>query len=238
MWRALGDYFRDPRLRQLFGRYATYCGSSPFQAPATLMLVAHVEQEGVWLVEGGMHRLAVALEGLAERRGATFRYGAEAAEILVAGGKVAGVRLASGERLDADAVVLNADVAAVAAGRFGPAAAGAVPKVPRSSRSLSAVTWALHARTEGFPWSATTSSSPTPTKPSSTTSSGALDCPQRPPSTSAPRTAMTGMVHHPTAPSASYASSTPRPRATPTPSTPRRSRDARSRRSGSWNGAA
>ena len=58
LWRALGDFFRDPRLRQLFGRYATYCGSSPFRAPATLMLVAHVEQEGVWLVEGGMHRLA------------------------------------------------------------------------------------------------------------------------------------------------------------------------------------
>ncbi|MCV4939910.1 hypothetical protein OFC17_34555, partial [Escherichia coli] len=42
MWRALGSHFRDPRLRQLFGRYATYCGSSPFDAPATLMLVAHV----------------------------------------------------------------------------------------------------------------------------------------------------------------------------------------------------
>jgi phytoene dehydrogenase-like protein len=58
LWRALGDHFRDPRLRQLFGRYATYCGSSPYQAPATLMLVAHVEQSGVWLIEGGMHRLA------------------------------------------------------------------------------------------------------------------------------------------------------------------------------------
>ena len=47
MWKALGRHFADPRLRQLFGRYATYCGSSPFLAPATLMLVAHVEQEGV-----------------------------------------------------------------------------------------------------------------------------------------------------------------------------------------------
>ena len=48
MWSALGRYFADPRLRQLFGRYATYCGSSPYLAPATLMLVAHVEREGVW----------------------------------------------------------------------------------------------------------------------------------------------------------------------------------------------
>ena len=75
LWGALGDYFHDPRLRQLFGRYATYCGSSPFQAPATLMLVAHVEQEGVWLVEGGMARLAEALAGLASGAGVGFRYG-------------------------------------------------------------------------------------------------------------------------------------------------------------------
>jgi 1-hydroxycarotenoid 3,4-desaturase len=95
LWRALGEHFRDARLRQLFGRYATYCGSSPFQAPATLMLIAHVEQEGVWLVEGGMHRLARAIEGLAERRGAAFRYGAEVAEIRAEHGRTAGVVLAS-----------------------------------------------------------------------------------------------------------------------------------------------
>jgi 1-hydroxycarotenoid 3,4-desaturase len=43
LWKALGEHFRDPRLRQLFGRYATYSGSSPFRSPATLMLIAHVE---------------------------------------------------------------------------------------------------------------------------------------------------------------------------------------------------
>lgn len=151
--RALGDHFRDPRLRQLFGRYATYCGSSPFLAPATLMLVAHVEQEGVWLVEGGMHRLPRAVEALAEQRGAAFRYGAEVAEIRTEGGRAAGVVLAGGERLDADAVVVNADAAAVAAGLFGPAARGAVPRAERRDRSLSALTWATLAEAEGFPLS-------------------------------------------------------------------------------------
>lgn len=151
MWRALGEHFRDPRLRQLFGRYATYCGSSPFLAPATLMLVAHVEQDGVWLVEGGMHRLAAALAQLAEARGARFRYGEEAREILVVGGRAAGVRLASGERIAADAVLCNADASAVGAGLFGAAASGAVAATPRAARSLSALTWALLARTEGFP---------------------------------------------------------------------------------------
>ena len=151
LWKALGEHFHDPRLRQLFGRYATYCGSSPFLAPATLMLVAHVEQDGVWLVEGGMHRIAVALAELAERRGATIRYATEAAEIVAAGGRAAGVRLATGETLGADAVVANADVAALASGRLGGPAIKSVAAVPRSARSLSAVTWSLFAQTQGFP---------------------------------------------------------------------------------------
>ena len=91
LWQQLGRHFRDPRLRQLFGRYATYCGSSPFAAPAILMLIAHVEQRGVWLVEGGMHRLAQALAGLAERRGVALRYCAEIADIAVKDGRVEGV---------------------------------------------------------------------------------------------------------------------------------------------------
>ncbi len=151
LWNALGEHFQDARLRQLFGRYATYVGSSPFLAPATLMLIAHVEQEGVWLVEGGMHRVARAFEALAAAKGARFRYQADVTEILVKGGRAAGVRLADGEVLEAGTIISNGDVAALSAGRFGRAASGAVAAVPRANRSLSAVTWAMHARTEGFP---------------------------------------------------------------------------------------
>ncbi len=153
LWKALSQHFADPRLRQLFGRYATYCGSSPFLAPATLMLVAHVERDGVWLVDGGMHRIAQALAGLAAARGATLRYGAEAAEVLLERGRVAGVRLADGERVAAEAVVVNADAGAVAAGLLGGAVHGAAPAVAARDRSLSAVTWATVARSEGFPLS-------------------------------------------------------------------------------------
>ncbi len=151
MWKALGAHFADPRLRQLFGRYATYCGSSPFAAPATLMLVAHVEQEGVWLVDGGMHEVALAMAALARRLGATLRFGAEVAEVAVDRGAAAGVVLQGGERISADAVVVNADSGALPAGFLGQAASGATPRVPREARSLSAITWAMHAPTSGFP---------------------------------------------------------------------------------------
>ena len=59
LWESLGKHFTDPRMRQLFARYATYCGSSPWQAPATLMLIAQVEMDGVWSVKGGMHAYAL-----------------------------------------------------------------------------------------------------------------------------------------------------------------------------------
>jgi 1-hydroxycarotenoid 3,4-desaturase len=151
MWDELGKYFRDPRLRQLFGRYATYCGSSPFSAPATLMLVAHVEMDGVWRIEGGMHRLACALADLAQARGATFLYGREVRRIAVDSGQVTGVVLADGERIDADAVIMNGDVAALRSGLLGEDAQGAAGGPPRGARSLSAVTLALRARASGFP---------------------------------------------------------------------------------------
>jgi 1-hydroxycarotenoid 3,4-desaturase len=151
MWRGLEKHFADPRLRQLFGRYATYCGSSPFLAPATLMLVAHVEQDGVWLVEGGMHRVAAALADLARAKGVTVRHGAHVAEVLVDGGRACGVRLADGERIAAAVVVLNADAGALGAGLFGRSVAQSVAPVPAAERSLSALTWCTVARAEGFP---------------------------------------------------------------------------------------
>ena len=150
-WAALTSQFSDPRLRQLFGRYATYNGSSPFLAPATLMLIAHVEAGGVYLVEGGMYRLAEGLANLAERCGAAIRYGAPVAAIETSAGRVTGVRLADGERIEADLVLSNTDVGALADGRFGEAAQAAVDApLKRDERSLSALTIAMVAETSGL----------------------------------------------------------------------------------------
>jgi len=150
LWDELSRRFRDPRLRQLFARYATYVGSSPLVTPAAIMLVAHVEQDGVWLVEGGMKALARAMQGLAERLGASFRFGAEVCQILIEGGRAAGVILADGQRIAADAVVWNGDVSAFRAGLLGEAVKGAAPPIKRAERALSAVTFCLNARVCGF----------------------------------------------------------------------------------------
>jgi 1-hydroxycarotenoid 3,4-desaturase len=150
LWDELGRYFPDRRLRQLFARYATYCGSSPFSAPATLMLVAHVEQEGVWIIDQGIHALAKSCVQAAEAAGAEFRYGSDVASLRVRDGRAVGVQLANGDQIEAAAIVSNTDIAALQRGLLGHAAAQAVPSDPAAIPSLSAVTWCALARATGF----------------------------------------------------------------------------------------
>jgi 1-hydroxycarotenoid 3,4-desaturase len=153
LWKNLGKHFQDPRLQQLFGRYATYCGASPWQAPATLMLIADVEMQGVWGVEGGMTEVAKVLASLAADRGVEFEYGKAVDEILIENGRAVGVQT-SEKQLKADAVIFNGDVSALAGGLLGAAAVSAVPKLSRATRikkrSLSAVTYSVNAKTSGF----------------------------------------------------------------------------------------
>jgi 1-hydroxycarotenoid 3,4-desaturase len=153
LWRALARHFRDPRLQQLYGRYATYTGSSPFAAPATLMLIAQVEMDGVWSVDGGMHAVAKSIADLAIKRGAEIRYGAHCEEIMVNNGRAAGVRLKSGEVIHADSIIFNGDATALAQGLLGASVSKAVAPMPSSARSLSAMTWSINAKTNGFPLS-------------------------------------------------------------------------------------
>jgi 1-hydroxycarotenoid 3,4-desaturase len=88
---------------------------------------------------------------LTEKAGAVLRYGTEAAAVIVERGRARGVMLASGERIDADAVIVNADPSALGAGRFGTGVATASPPMSRGARSLSAITWAMVSTTGGFP---------------------------------------------------------------------------------------
>ena len=151
LWSSVSTRLRDPRLIQLFARYATYVGGSPFETPATLSLIAHVEALGVHRVRGGMVRLARALERRAQEVGVELLVAREATEILTESGSAAGVRSSDGSVIRADAVVSNVDVAALGQGLLGHEARRAV-KSPRSKdRSLSAVTIAMVAKPTGFP---------------------------------------------------------------------------------------
>lgn len=130
--------FSDPRLAQLFGRYATYVGGAPHLSPALLSLIWQAEAAGVWVVQGGMHRLTEALAALAETKGVEFRTGTHVDEILLRDGKVLGLRLAGGQTLDCDACLYAGDPRALATGSMGAALKIVAPQTATLPRSFSA----------------------------------------------------------------------------------------------------
>jgi phytoene desaturase len=100
----------DTRMRLWAGRYATYSGSSPYEAPATLACIAAVEADhGSWYVGGGIGALRDAVVTVAQRIGVHMRTGVEGASITTRRRRVAGVVTTSGERIDARVVVANVD---------------------------------------------------------------------------------------------------------------------------------
>ncbi|PST84624.1 phytoene desaturase [Pedobacter yulinensis] len=104
------SFFSDRRLVQLFNRYATYNGSNPYQAPATLNVIPHFENHfGAYLPEGGMYSIVRALERLAGELGTTFYYNEPVNEILIVNKKAVGVVTAGGTHAAA-VVVSNLDV--------------------------------------------------------------------------------------------------------------------------------
>ncbi|MEO0991366.1 MAG: 1-hydroxycarotenoid 3,4-desaturase CrtD [Pseudomonadota bacterium] len=145
----LARRFTDKRLQQLFGRYATYVGGSPYRSPALLSLIWHAEAEGIWRVAGGMGALAKAMSDLFVKKGGTLNLGDGAARIESQGGQVVAVHTDAGLRLPAECVVFAGDPRALAKGRLGPAAAAAATADQTEPRSLSAWVFAYAAEPSG-----------------------------------------------------------------------------------------
>lgn len=107
---AVRSFFHSPYLQQVFNRYATYNGSSPYLSPATFNVISYIEfAEGGWYVRGGMYELARVLLRLTEELGIDIQTGAEVSEIIVEQKTACGVRLVNGQSFMADTVVVNAD---------------------------------------------------------------------------------------------------------------------------------
>jgi 1-hydroxycarotenoid 3,4-desaturase len=119
------------------------------------MLIADVEAQGVWAVEGGMYSLVKALQKLALVKGVQILSGQACEEILMEQGRASGVRLADGTIIRAQAVIFNGDLAALQTGLLNPSGKQAlnakITPPSAAKRSLSAVTWSINAKTDGFP---------------------------------------------------------------------------------------
>ena len=110
---AVRKRFADTRLHRLFSFQAMYAGLAPDEALALYAVITYMDcVEGVWFPEGGVHAVPAAMASAAEKAGAAFRYGDAVEAVLRSpAGRVAGVRLASGEQVRADAVVCTLDLA-------------------------------------------------------------------------------------------------------------------------------
>ena len=102
--------FSDPKLIQLFDRFATYNGSSPYQTPGIMSMIPHLEMGvGTYFPDGGMINITNSLVALAERQGVRFQYNTRVDQIVKNGRKAVGISI-DGKEEKADVIVSNMDV--------------------------------------------------------------------------------------------------------------------------------
>ena len=110
-YQHMAAFFDEPRLKSAFTFQDVYMGLSPFEAPATFSMMPYTElAHGVWYPKGGMYRVVEALMQIAQQAGVVFAFNTAVKQIELNGSQVTGVILEDGQRLQADAVLANADL--------------------------------------------------------------------------------------------------------------------------------
>ncbi len=117
------EFFQDEHIRQIFDRYATYNGSSPYRVASVYSIIPYVELAwGGWYIRGGIYTLAQALGKLAGELGVCIETNCVVRRILVERGSARGVVLANGGVLRGDVVIANSDVVTTQRELLSPAA--------------------------------------------------------------------------------------------------------------------
>ena len=108
---AIGRFLHDERLRRVFTFQSLYAGQSPQRALALYAVIAYMDTvAGVYFPRGGMRALPDALAAAAEAAGVRFRYGSAVTALERTGARITAVRMADGERIGCDAVVLATEL--------------------------------------------------------------------------------------------------------------------------------
>jgi len=110
MHQVLSTYFRAEELRLAFTFQSKYLGMSPWDCPGLFTMIPYTEHaHGVYHVQGGLCRISHAMADAARERGAKIHTSQPVHRVLTAGNRVVGIELGSGEKIDCDDVVINAD---------------------------------------------------------------------------------------------------------------------------------
>ncbi len=107
----VSKFFKTKKLQQVMEYTMVFLGTSPYEAPALYNLMSHMDfNQGVFYPQGGFYELINALARVCEKNGAVLRTNSPVGEIIVENGVTKGVRLESGETVEADIVISNADI--------------------------------------------------------------------------------------------------------------------------------
>ncbi len=110
MYKRNSGRFQDLRVVQLFNRYATYNGSNPYDAPATLNVIGHLEHSmGAYFPVKGMRSLATGLESLARKKGVRFQFESRVERVIVEKNRAAAVNV-NNEVIPFDLIVSDSDI--------------------------------------------------------------------------------------------------------------------------------
>jgi phytoene desaturase len=117
----LARYFTDEKLRVSFSFQSKYLGMAPWDCPALFTMLAYIEHEyGIYHVMGGLNRISSAMAKVIEERGGVIHTDTAVQSLLLDRRKVTGIRLATGEEIPADEVIVNADFAYAASNLIPP----------------------------------------------------------------------------------------------------------------------
>ncbi len=107
---VLGDYFRSEELRLAFTFQSKYLGMSPWDCPGLFTMIPYTEHaHGVYHVKGGLSRISHAFADVCREEGVEIHTSSPVARVLLNGRRACGIQLATGEKVDCDDVVINAD---------------------------------------------------------------------------------------------------------------------------------
>jgi len=117
---VLSDYFDDERLKLAFTFQAKYLGMSPWNCPALFSILSYIEYaHGIYHVQGGLANISAGMVKAFEEEGGTIRFNAEVEQIEYSGNRAARVRISTGETIDCDDLIVNADYAHARSTIFG-----------------------------------------------------------------------------------------------------------------------
>ena len=104
------DELKNKYLIQIFNRYATYNGSSPYKTPGMMTLIQHLENHfGTFVPEGGMYEITNTLFNLAKQIGVKFYFECNVDEIILEKKAAKKIKV-NNNLIESDIIISNVDI--------------------------------------------------------------------------------------------------------------------------------